>query len=80
MLKNNMKNKKCKKCGQSVNDSIAIDLELCQTYWEEELDKSWWKEIEKLEGRKNNMLYQKILWFLIGAIITFYLIRNIKFF
>jgi len=75
-----MKKRKCKNCGETTKDSLAEDLDLCQTCWEEEADKDWWREIKKLKVRKNNMVYQKILWFLIGAIITFYLIRNIKFF
>jgi len=43
-----MKNQKCKRCNQSIDDSIAIDLNLCQECWEDECDKDWWEEIKKL--------------------------------
>jgi len=44
--------KKCKRCGQSIDDSIAIDLNLCQECWEDECDKDWWREVRKLKFKK----------------------------
>jgi hypothetical protein len=47
-----MKNQKCKRCNQLIDDSIAIDLNLCQKCWEEVCDKDWWREVRKLKFRK----------------------------
>jgi len=74
-----MTKNKCKKCKKSTKDSLAEELNLCQDCWEEEVDRNWWLEIFKLKI-KNNMRYQKLFWFLMGMIITWFLIRNIKFF
>jgi hypothetical protein len=74
-----MKNQKCKNCGETTKDSLAEDLNLCQECWEDECDKDWWREVRKLKV-KNNMGYQKTLWFLIGAIVTLIITRNIRFF
>jgi len=40
---------KCKRCNQSIDDSIAKELRLCQECWEEEADKDWWREVERLK-------------------------------
>jgi|YNPMSStandDraft_1061717.scaffolds.fasta_scaffold161563_2 DNA-directed RNA polymerase beta' subunit len=50
---NNMKNQKCKNCGETTKDSLAEELELCQECWEDECDKDWWKEVAKLKVKNN---------------------------